>query len=108
MLLQQIGNDVILEMDFGLQGFDLLIFDMVLLLASSRGLGEGGVGVFKELLLPLIDLRWLQTQLITKVRDRDFVDQLPLHNSGILLVHPGSSRVARGWWIFGGMAVVSE
>lgn len=67
MHLQEFNHDFIFELDFGLQFFNLLILRIFLPLDSFCGIGEGGMGVLKELLLPLVNLCLLQTQLIAEI-----------------------------------------
>ena len=91
MLLGKFGNDFVFELDLGLECLDFLVFRIVRFGFSPEP-SECGARVLKELLLPLLNLCRLQPQFVTKVRDGNFVDQIPLHNSGFFLSSEHSSR----------------
>jgi len=58
MLLEEFGDDFVLELDFGFQSLDLLVLGVVDL-RLSPGLCKGRIGVVEELFLPGLNLCWL-------------------------------------------------
>jgi hypothetical protein len=81
MLRHQFGQNLIFGLDLFLQIFDALLLG---LMVSSAFLLEGGRAVFKELLLPSIEDRRLQTQFLAQVRHRHVLHQTPPQNGDFL------------------------
>ena len=74
MLFHQLREHFILGLKLFLQmlyPFGFWIFDSFLWFV------KGGCAIFKELLLPAVEHRWLQMVLITKIRYRDLVNKVP-------------------------------
>jgi hypothetical protein len=67
MLRHQFGQNLILRLDLLLQIRDSFLFGLMVLPSS---LLESGGSVLEELLLPAIEYRRLEPQLIIQIRDR--------------------------------------
>lgn len=78
MLLKKLGYDLILELDLLLEGRDLHFILCFSLFAFPAWPGERGATVFKELLLPGVYLRRLQSKFVAKLRNRRLVNQMTL------------------------------
>jgi hypothetical protein len=58
----------------------------------SARLGERRLTIFEEQLLPLVDLRRLQTKFVTKVRNGNLVNRISPDGSQFFLGSESSSR----------------
>ena len=70
-----------LRLDLLLQILDALLFG--LMVGAAFGL-EGGGPVLEEFLLPAVEDRWLQPQLVTQLRDRLLLQQMPPQDGDLL------------------------
>ena len=50
----------------------------------TASLLEGGGSVFEELLLPAVEYGWLESRLVTQVRDQHSFRQMPPQNGDLL------------------------
>ena len=87
MLRHQLRQDLVLALDLLFQEGDALLLG--LMIGAALGL-EGGGPVLEEFLLPPLEYRRLQTQLVTELRDRFLLQQMPpqdgdLFFSGVML-----------------------
>lgn len=83
MVLQQFGDDFVLLLNLRFKGYDFSVFGIVLLERTTVFL-KGNGGVIEQLLLPSVDLGWLQAEFITQVGNGNFVDQMPFDDRGFL------------------------
>jgi hypothetical protein len=81
MFCHQFGQNLILRLDLLFQMSDSFLFGLMVgpssLLKSCRP-------VLKELLLPAVEHRRLEPQLVTQVRDRRSFHQMPPQNGDLL------------------------
>lgn len=90
MFLQQFSDHFVLLLNFRFQGKDLPVFGIVMLDRLTRRL-ENHRRICGELLLSSIDLRGLEPELITEIRNRRFVDEVPQDDGGFFLGGKSSS-----------------
>src|SRR5215471_13784946 len=81
MLRHQLGQDLVLGLDFLLQIADPLLVGGVV---QSRFLLEGGRAVLEELLLPAVEDCGLQAEFIAELRDRLLLQQMPPEDGDLL------------------------
>ena len=74
MLLHELAQHLVLALDLGLQGGDALGVGVGL--GAARGALKSGRGVLEERLLPTVELRGLDAQLLAQVGDRSLLDQM--------------------------------
>jgi len=82
MLRHQLGQDLVLGLDFLFQILDTLLIG--LLIGPGFSL-EDRRPVLEELLLPPVEDRWLDAQFIAELGDRLLVQQMPPQNGDLLL-----------------------
>src|SRR2546421_12584094 len=83
MLLHELGEDLVLALELGLELLDLAF------LAIFEGLGlaavlENDMAVLEEVLEPAIELGGMNLEVITQVSDGDFVDEMPFEDGDFL------------------------
>ena len=81
MLGHQLGQNLVLGSDFLLQPRDAFLLGLAT--AAVFGLESGGA-VLKEVLLPAVEYRRLQGELVAELRDRLAVHQIPPQNGDLL------------------------
>ena len=91
MLPDEFGQDFVLALDLLLQVRNALLLGLVI--GAAFGL-EGGGPVFEEFLLPTVEHRWLQSQLVTELRDRLLLQQMPPEDGDLLI-----SGVMLSWFL---------
>ena len=82
MLRHQLGQDLVLSLDFLLQILDTLLLG--LLIGAGFSL-KGRRPVLEELFLPAVEVRWLEAQLIAELGDRILAQQMAPQNGDLLL-----------------------
>jgi hypothetical protein len=103
VLLHQLGEDLVLALELGLQLGDLLVLGVGDGLAALVVAGEGGSAVLEEELLPGVEEGDVEAVFFTEVGNRDFVEDVLSEQGDLLLSsemaalpgHGGSS--ARVW-----------
>jgi hypothetical protein len=91
VLRHQFGQDLVLRLDLFLQVCNpLLVSGMV----GWPFLLEGSSPVFEEFLLPTVEHRWLQLQLVTELGDRLLFQQMPPQDGDLLF-----SGVMLSWFL---------
>jgi hypothetical protein len=81
MLGHQLRQNLVLSLDLLLQVSDPLLVGGVV---RSRLLLEGGRAVLEELLLPVVEDRGLESQLIAELRDWLLLQQMPPQDGDFL------------------------
>ena len=81
MLRHQFGQHFILRLDLLFQIRNPFLFGLMVLPSS---LLESGGSVLEELLLPAVEYGWLESRLVTRVRDRHSFHQMPPQNGDLL------------------------
>jgi len=81
MLGHQLRQNLVLGLDLLLQVSDPLLVGGVV---RSRPLLEGGRTVLEELLLPAVENRGLQAELITELRDWLLLQKMPPQHGDLL------------------------
>jgi hypothetical protein len=84
VFLHELGQDLVLALEFAFEAFDLL------LLGIFKGLGlatvlEGEVGVLEELALPLVKEGGVDVELVAQVGDGGALKEMSLDDSDFLL-----------------------
>jgi hypothetical protein len=74
MLRHQFGQNLVLGLDLLLQVRNAFLFDLVI--GAGFAL-EGSGPVLEELLLPAVEDRGLESVLVTQLRDRRLLQQMP-------------------------------
>jgi len=85
VFLHQFGNHLVLLLELGLQPGDFLLAGRGLALGPSPSLLEERGGILEQDRLSLVDLVRLNAVLVTKVRDGDLLDQIPLEDGSLLV-----------------------
>jgi hypothetical protein len=67
MLLQQLGQNLVLDPELVLQGSDLAVLDGFNGLVTFAVAGEGSGPVLEEFPLPAVEQVWLDAELVTQV-----------------------------------------
>jgi hypothetical protein len=81
VLGHQLGQHLVLGLDLLFQKFNPLLFGLVVRTTLAL---EGSSTVLKELFLPTVEHRWLQTQFLTQIGNRHFVQQVPSQDGNLL------------------------
>jgi hypothetical protein len=81
MLRHQFGQHFILRLDLLFQIRDSFLLG---LMVGAASLVESGGSVLEELLLPAVEHGWLESRLVTQVRDRHSFHQMPPQNGDLL------------------------
>jgi len=81
VLPHQLGQDLVLALDLLLQVLDPFLFG---LMVGARLRLEGRGPVLEELLLPAVENRRLQPQLVTQLGDRLLLQQMAPQNRNLL------------------------
>ena len=76
MLLHQFGQDLVLALEFVLEGSDLTVLGVFLGLAVLAGILESSSAVLEELLLPEIEEVDTEVVLLADVGDRLFLQEV--------------------------------
>src|SRR2546428_12735101 len=84
MLFHELGQDLVLLLQLGLQKGDALLASLDLLVGAGRR-PEGRGPVVKELLEPAIEDRGVDLIFVAQSGNRNLIDQVPAQN-GYLLV----------------------
>src|ERR1039458_828998 len=79
----QLGQDLVLLLDLGLQGLDLLLLGGLLAAVGGSGFKDDGA-LLEELLLPLVEEGRLNAGLLADVRDGRLFDEVLTKNSQFL------------------------
>jgi hypothetical protein len=90
MFLKQLGDDFVFRLDLGLERLNLSILGVILLGCLAR-LVERTASVVKELLLPLVDLCWLQAKFIAQIGNGHLVHEMPPYSTEFLISAKTSS-----------------
>src|SRR5882762_10198904 len=77
----QFGQHLVFGLDLLLQELDPLLFGLMVRAALAR---EGRSAILEELFLPTIEYRWLQSQFITQIGNRHFIQQVPPQDGNLL------------------------
>jgi hypothetical protein len=77
VFLYELGDDLVLVSKFGLKLPDLAILDVIKVDRASKPSLERSLGLFEDLLDPVVDLAWLGTKLIREVRHRFLATEMP-------------------------------
>jgi hypothetical protein len=93
MFRHQFGQNLILRLNLLLQMGDSFLFG---LMVGSTSLLESRRSILEELLLPAVEHRRLEPQLVTQIRDRHSFHQMPSQN-GDLLFRRVSASDAFSW-----------
>ena len=80
MLLKQVCNDCIFLHNFCFEFRNFLVVLIFLPAFFAFVNAQGQLTIFKEFLLPVIILRWLNVVLITTLRNRHFLKQVLPNN----------------------------
>jgi hypothetical protein len=91
VLLHQFGEDLVLAEELGLEFGDLLLLGVGVVLAAFVVDGEGGLSVLEEGLLPEVEEIDGDTVSLTKVGDRDFIDEVFSEQGDLLLGRVGAT-----------------
>ena len=81
MLRHQFGQHFSLRLDLLFQIRDSFLFG---LMVDAVSLLESSGSVLEELLLPAVEHGWLESRLVTQVRDRHSFHQMPPQNADFL------------------------
>ena len=81
MLRHQFGQHFILRLNLLFQMRDSFLLG---LMVGAASLLESGGSVLEELLLPAVEYGWLESRLVTRVRDRHSFHQMPPQNGDLL------------------------
>gem|GEM_PF-3791407 len=81
VLGHQFGQHLIFRLDLLLQELDPLLFGLLVRAALAL---EGSRPVLEELFLPTVEYRWLQSQFITQIGNRHFIQQVPPQDGNLL------------------------
>jgi len=81
VLGHQFGQHLVFGLDLLLPELDPLLFGLMVRAALAR---EGCSAILEELFLPTIEYRWLQSQFITQIGNRRFIQQVPSQDGNLL------------------------
>src|SRR5580700_5131895 len=81
MLGHQFSQHLVLGVDLLFQELDPLLFTLAVRPALAL---EGGRAILEELFLPAVEHRRLQSMLLTKIRNRHFIQQVPSQDGNLL------------------------
>src|ERR1700686_5708660 len=81
MLDHQFGQQLVFGLNLLLQELDPLLFGLMVRAALAR---EGRSAILEELFLPTIEYCWLQSQFITQIGNRHFIQQVPSQDGNFL------------------------
>src|SRR5215813_6303558 len=85
MLLHQLGEDLVLALEFLLEGSNGAVLGVAVGLAAFVVAGEGQVAVVEELLLPGVEEVDGDAEFFTDVGNRDFLDEVEPKGGDLLL-----------------------
>ena len=82
MLSHQFSQHLVLGLNLLFQELDPLLFPLMVRPALTL---KGGGAILEELFLPTVEHRGLQSMLLTQIRNRHFIQQVPPQNGNLLL-----------------------
>src|SRR5262245_13799948 len=85
MLLHQLGQDLVLAQELGLEFGDGAVLGVGIGLAALVVGGEGGRAVLEELLLPVVEVVDGDAVFFAEIGDRDFLDEVLPEQGDLLL-----------------------
>ena len=85
MLLHELGQDLVLALELGLQLGELAVLVAGVGLAALVAVGEGGMAVLEEDLLPRVEEADGDVVFLADVGDRDFIDEVLSEQGDLLL-----------------------
>jgi hypothetical protein len=85
VLLHQLGENLVLALEFVFEGSDLAVLRVLRGLEAFAGIGEGGGTVLEELFLPEVEEVDVEAVLLTEVGDRLLLQEVETKQSDLLL-----------------------
>src|SRR5436853_6833589 len=85
MLLHQLGENLVLALEFVFEGSDLAVLRVLRGLEAFAGIGEGGGAVLEELFLPEVEEVDGEVVLLTDVGDRFLLQEMKTEQGDLLL-----------------------